>query len=74
VASATVVPGVLERTALTVIYALAKPACPSDAVPTIERALDFCLTRMRAEGLKLPKAPEALRLDVIRAVEAAIKA
>jgi hypothetical protein len=74
VASATVVPGVLERTALTVIQALAKPACPSDAAATIERALDFCLPRLREEGLKLPKPPEALRFDVIRAVEVAIKA
>jgi hypothetical protein len=66
VASATVVPSAIERAALSIIWALGKPPCPSEAVPTIERGLDFCLGRMRQEGLQLAKPPDLVRYETLR--------
>jgi hypothetical protein len=68
VGSATVVPSALERAALSIIWAFGKPPCPSEAVPTVERGLDFCLRRMREEGLKLTKPPDLVRYETLRAL------
>ncbi len=68
VGAATVVPSAIERAALSIIWALGKPPCPSEAVPTIERGLDFCLERMRQEKLHLAKPPDLLRYETLRAV------
>lgn len=70
VGSATVVPSTLERAALSVIWALGKPPCPSEAVATLERGLDFCLERMREEGLRLPKPADLVRYETLRTVNA----
>lgn len=72
VGSATVVPSALERAALTIIWALDRPPCPSEATSTVERGLDYCLSRLRDEGLALPKAPELLRFETLRAVAASL--
>ncbi len=68
VASATVVPSALERAALSIIWAFGKPPCPSEAAATLERGLDFCLERMRQEGLRLPKPPDLVRYETLRTV------
>ncbi|HEY3495747.1 MAG TPA: hypothetical protein VGK73_13710 [Polyangiaceae bacterium] len=66
VGAATVVPSALERAALQIIWALGKPPCPSEAVPTIERGLDYCLARIRDEGLPMPKPPDLVRYETLR--------
>ena len=66
VGSATVVPSSVERAVLTVIWALGKPPCPSEAASTVERGLDYCLERIRAEGLRLPKPSELVRFETLR--------
>ena len=66
VGAATVVPSAIERAALSIIWALGKPPCPSEATPTIERGLDFCFMRMREEGLELPRPPDLLRYETLR--------
>jgi hypothetical protein len=68
VGSATVVPNALERAALSIIWALGKPPCPSEAVSSVEQGLDFCLKRMREEGLTLPKPPDLIRYETVRTV------
>ena len=68
VGAATVVPSAVERAALSIIYAFGKPACPSEAVPTPERGLDFVLQRVREEGLRLPKPPDLVRYETLRAL------
>lgn len=66
VGAATVVPSPLERAALSIIWALGKPPCPSSAVSSIERGLDFCFERMRDEGLALPKPADLIRYETAR--------
>jgi hypothetical protein len=66
VGAGTVVPSAIERAALSIIWALGKPPCPSEAVPTIERGLDFCLERLRAEGVPMPKPPDLVRYETLR--------
>ena len=68
VGAATVVPGAVERAALSIIYAFGKPPCPSEAVSTAERGLDFVLQRVREEGLRLPKSPDMVRYETLRAL------
>jgi hypothetical protein len=68
VGAATVVPSAIERAALSIIWALGKPPCLSEATATIERGLDFCLERIRREGLHLPKPPDMVRYETLRAV------
>jgi hypothetical protein len=68
VGAATVVPSAVERAALSIIYAFGEPPCPSEAVGTPERGLDFCLQRMREEGLRLPKPPDLVRYEMLRAL------
>ncbi len=69
VGAATVAPSAIERAALSIIWALGKPPCPSEAVPTIERGLDFCLERIRVEGLALPKLADLVRYETLRALQ-----
>lgn len=66
VGAATVVPSAIERAALSIIWALGKPPCPSEAVPTVERGIDFCLERMRVESLAMPKPPDLIRYETLR--------
>lgn len=68
VGSATVVSNVLTRAALTVIWAIGKPACPSEAVATVDLGLDFCLERIRAEALPLAKPHDLVRHETQRAL------
>jgi hypothetical protein len=68
VGNATVVPNVVTRAALTVLWALGKPPCPSEAVPTVALGLDFCLGRMREEGLEFAKPPDLVRYETLKAL------
>lgn len=68
VGSATVVPNAIERAALSIIWALGKPPCPSEAVSCVELGLDFCLKRMREEGLAMSKPTDLIRYETIRTV------
>ena len=68
VGAATVVPSAIERAALSIIWALGKPPCPSEAVPTVERGLEFCLGRMRQAGLQLAKPPDLVAYETLRTV------
>jgi hypothetical protein len=68
VGAATVVPSAVERAALSIIWALGKPPCPSEAVPSTERGLDYCLKRMREEGVALSKPADLVRYEALRAV------
>ena len=66
VGSAIVVPSTIERAVLSIIWAFGKPPCPSEAAPTIEHGLDFCLEKIREEGLQLPKPPDLVRYETLR--------
>jgi hypothetical protein len=61
VGSATVVRNPLHRGALTAILWLWKPPAPHEPVATPEAAVDWCLERMQAEGVSLPRSREVLR-------------
>lgn len=70
VGAGTVVPSAIERAALSIIWALGKPPCPTEAFPTVERGLDYCLERIRQEGLPMPKPPALVRYETLRALSA----
>ena len=61
VASSTVVRNPLHRGALTAILWLWKPAAPHEASPTPEAAVDWCLERLEAASMPLPRSREVLR-------------
>jgi hypothetical protein len=68
VGAAAVVPSAVERAALSIIWALGKPPCPSEAVPTAERGLDYCFARIREEGLALSRPADLMRYETLRAI------
>lgn len=61
VASSTVVRNPLQRGALTAIFWLWKPAAPHEAVATSEAAFDWCVERLDAAGIALPRSREVVR-------------
>ena len=61
IGSSTVVRNALHRGALTAIFWLWKPPSPHEAVSTPEAAVDWCLDRLVAADMSLPRSREALR-------------
>jgi hypothetical protein len=59
--SATVARSALQRGALTAILWLWTPAAPHEAVATPEAAVDWCLERLDAVGVPLPRSRETIR-------------
>lgn len=61
IGSATVVPNTLARGALTALLWFWTPPSPLQPVATVDEALDYCLGRLRAEGLPLRAGEQAVR-------------
>lgn len=66
VGSATLIANPLTRAAYSIIMAFGKPAAPTEAVPTLERGLDYCFERLRLSGLSTPRSPDLVRYELIR--------
>ena len=61
IGSSTVVRSALHRGALTAIFWLWKPPSPHEAASTPEQAVDWCLDRLVAANMSLPRSREVLR-------------
>lgn len=61
IGSSTVVRSALQRGALTAIFWLWKPPSPHEAASTPEAAVDWCLDRLAAADVSLPRSREVLR-------------
>jgi hypothetical protein len=70
VGSATVVMSPLARAAFSVITTIWRPPSPVEVVPSVERGLDYCLSRIHGERLKTTRPPEVVRGEVLRLIEA----
>lgn len=66
VGSATLIANPLARAAYSIIMAFGKPAAPSEAVPTLERGLDYCLERIRVTGLLMAQPHELVKYQLMR--------
>jgi len=66
VGSATLISNPLARAAHTIIMAFGKPAIPSEAVPTLEKGLDYCLECIRSAALPTSQPLELMRYHLIR--------
>jgi hypothetical protein len=66
VGSATLIANPLTRAAYSIIMAFGRPAAPNEAVPTVERGLDYCLERIREAGLATPRPAGLIRYELLR--------
>ena len=61
VGSATLARDALSRGALTAVLWLFKPASPHEVVATPEEGVDWCIAKLRAAGVALPRSAAGLR-------------
>jgi hypothetical protein len=66
VGAATIIHGPLMRGALTAVLWFWKPPFPMETVPTVARAVDYCVERLRSAGVQLPTEPVELTERVER--------
>jgi hypothetical protein len=64
VGAATIMHGALMRGAFTAVLWFWKPPFPMETVPTVGRAVDYCVERLRAAGVRIPVGPAELKLRV----------
>jgi hypothetical protein len=72
VGAATIVDGTMARATLSVIMAIWKPGMPLEVVSGPERALDYCLQRLREEGMALRKPQDLIRYEMLALLKNAI--
>ncbi len=65
VGTATVAESSLMRASLSIVMAFWKPPSPLKVVPNFEAGLDWCLSRIGEERMKLPKPSEVVRRDML---------
>lgn len=61
VGSATLVHDALSRGALTAVLWLFKPAAPHEVVATPQEGVDWCIAKLQAAGIALPRSAAGLR-------------
>jgi hypothetical protein len=61
IGSATLARDALSRGALTAVLWLFKPASPHEVVATPEEGVDWCIAKLRAAGVALPRSAAGLR-------------
>lgn len=64
VGSATVVENAVMRGALTAMMWIWTPASPHKAVSTVDEGIDFCLDKLKATSIPLPRGAQALRVEI----------
>lgn len=76
VGAATIMHGALMRGAFTAVLWFWKPPFPMETVPTVARAVDYCVERLRAAGVKVPADSAELteRVERVRAAAARVEA
>jgi hypothetical protein len=61
IGSATLARDALSRGALTAVLWLFKPASPHEVVATPEEGVDWCIAKLQAAGMALPRSAAGLR-------------
>ena len=61
IGSATLARDALSRGALTAVLWLFKPASPHEVVATPEEGVDWCIAKLQAAGIALPRSAAGLR-------------
>jgi hypothetical protein len=65
VGSGMVVHNTMSRAALSIIMAIWRPPSPFEIVPSFDRALDYCLRRIREEQLPTTKPLDLVRYEML---------
>jgi hypothetical protein len=60
VGAATILEGALLRGAFTAVLWFWRPPFPMETVATVERAVEYCVERLRANGVSIPGEPAEL--------------
>jgi hypothetical protein len=66
VGAATIMHGALMRGAFTAVLWFWKPPFPMETVGSVERAVDYCVERLREVGVRIPADPAELKERVER--------
>jgi hypothetical protein len=66
VGAATIIHGALMRGALTAVLWFWRPPFPMETVPTVARAVDYCVERLRFAGVRNTVEPAQLKERVER--------
>ena len=72
VGAATIMEGALMRGAFTAVLWFWRPPFPMETVATVERAVDYCVERLRASGVSVPAEPPVLKERIERLIATTI--
>jgi hypothetical protein len=72
VGTAVVVQSPLLRAGLSVFTAIFNPAVRIEPVASSQKGIDYCITQLLKQGVRLQKPGDLVRFEAVRAIEAAL--